>query len=276
MLRDFSTPWHGTPLPPAEHSFHARHAVFDAPAATSCTGRARSLWCSRALSAANCDGEDARGELARLRARVAELETEIHRKDLLLRDTNHRAKNAFATISSLIAMEMAGVRDARARGILELTQERLAAVALVHEALQGKSDSATLDLGALLPRLGEALAFSMGAQERGIDLHVQAPAMLVDAGTAVSIALIANELMTNAFKYAFPDRAAGRIELSLRLRGGRLVLRVRDDGVGAPDATQGAGTGLGLVHALAGQSDGRVRLVRCGTGGTAAIVVMPR
>lgn len=216
------------------------------------------------------------GGKAALRARIAELEAELRHADLLLRETNHRAKNAFATIASLVQIEMAGVQDPQAREVLQLTQERLAAVALVHQALQGHSDGAVLDLGALLQRLGTAAAFSMGADERGIEVRVATQPVPVDAAQAVSLALIANELLTNAFKYAFSGQRGGWVELALRRRAGRLLLRVRDNGIGtgAPaDRRPAGGTGLGLVRRLAEQVGARVRFG--GRDGTAVTVSLP-
>ncbi|WP_448188624.1 sensor histidine kinase [Azospirillum sp. sgz301742] len=233
------------------------------------------LFRGRALAALACTpmgdgGEDA----AALRARIAELEAELGRTELLLRETNHRAKNAFATIASLVAIELADIRDPQAREVLQLTQERLAAVALVHQALQGKSDDAVLDLGALLHRLGTATAFSMGADERGIEVRIAAQAVPVEANQAVSLALVANELLTNALKYAFAGRTEGVVELALRKRAGKLLLRVRDNGVGvAGGRRSSAGTGLSLVRRLAEQVGARLRFG--GRDGTSVTVSIP-
>lgn len=224
-----------------------------------------------ACSAASGNGEEP--ETAALRARVAALEAELARTELLLRETNHRAKNAFATIASLVAIELAEIRDPRAREVLQLTQERLSAVALVHQALQGRSDDTVLDLGALLRRLGGAVAFSMGADERGIEVRVAAPAVPVEAGQAVTLALVANELLTNALKYAFAGRSEGCVELTLRRSTGKLLLRVKDDGIGAPAGRRAGGTGLGLVRRLAEQIGARVRFGS--RGGTSVTVSIP-
>ena len=236
----------------------------------------------RAMTALACtapgDGGEEAEEAAALRARIAELEAELGRTELLLRETNHRAKNAFATISSLVAIELADIRDPQAREVLQLTQERLAAVALVHQALQGKSDDAVLDLGALLHRLGTATAFSMGADEHGIEVRIAAQSVPVEANQAVSLALMANELLTNALKYAFAGRSEGVVELALRKRAGKLLLRVRDNGNGGGVGLAGGrrpacGTGLTLVRRLAEQVGARLRFG--GRGGTSVTVSIP-
>lgn len=249
----------------------------------------------RAMTALTCttadDGGGESEDAAALRARIAELEAELGRTELLLRETNHRAKNAFATIASLVAIELADIRDPQAREVLQMTQERLAAVALVHHALQGKSDDAVLDLGALLHRLGTSTAFSMGADERNIEVRITAQPVPVEANHAVSLALIANELLTNALKHAFAGRKEGIIELALRKHAGKLLLRVSDNGVGvggvgvggAGVAGAGAGvaggrraaggTGLTLVHRLAEQIGARVRFG--GRNGTSVTVSIP-
>jgi two-component sensor histidine kinase len=239
-----------------------------------------------ALACAATDDGGGESEEAALRARIAELEAELGRTELLLRETNHRAKNAFATIASLVAIELADIRDPQAREVLQLTQERLAAVALVHHALQGKSDDAVLDLGALLHRLGTSTAFSMGADEHGIEVRITAQPVPVEANHAVSLALIANELLTNALKYAFAGRTEGIVELALRKHAGKLLLRVRDNGIGvggvgvagagagvAGGRRPAGGTGLTLVHRLAEQIGARVRFG--GRNGTSVTVSIP-
>ena len=231
-------------------------------------GRARTALACAAVAPVGGDSEDAEA----LRARVAQLEAELARTELLLRETNHRAKNAFATIASLVQIELADIHDPQAREVLQLTQERLSAVALVHQALQGKSDDAVLDLGALLQRLSTATAFSMGAEERGIEVRVAVQPAPVEATQAVALALIANELLTNALKYAFTGRSEGCIDVELRRRADRLLLRVRDNGVGTSRRAAG-GTGLGLVRRLAEQVSARVRFG--GHGGTSATVSIP-
>ncbi|HYG88623.1 MAG TPA: sensor histidine kinase [Azospirillum sp.] len=236
-------------------------------------GTAGSAW-ALACAAAGDNGDES--ETAALRARVAALEAELGRAELLLRETNHRAKNAFATIASLVAIQMADVRDPQAREVLQLTQERLSAVALVHQALQGRSEDAVLDLGALLQRLGGAVAFSMGAEERGIEVRIAAQPVPVEAGAAVTLALIANELLTNALKYAFAGRSEGCVDLTLRRRAGRLLLRVQDNGVGAapaPGRRGTGGTGLTLVRRLAEQVGARLRFGS--RGGTSVTVSIP-
>ncbi|PWC43451.1 sensor histidine kinase [Azospirillum sp. TSO22-1] len=248
-------------------------APFPLPAAAP-AGTAGSAWALACAAAGN--GGDDESETAALRARVAALEAELGRAELLLRETNHRAKNAFATIASLVAIELADIRDPKAREVLQLTQERLSAVALVHQALQGSSEDAVLDLGALLKRLGGAVAFSMGAEERGIEVRIATQPVPVEAGAALTLALVANELLTNALKYAFTGRSGGCVELTLRRRAGRLLLRVKDDGIGsapAPGRRGAAGTGLTLVRRLAEQLGARVRFG--GRDGTSVTVSIP-
>ncbi|MBN1532818.1 MAG: sensor histidine kinase [Spirochaetes bacterium] len=83
-------------------------------------------------------------------------------------------------------------------------------------------------------------------------------------GGAIPIALIPNELITNAIKYAHPDGMKGRITISLVLSGSEGILRVSDDGVGLPEGfSAGASQSLGLqlIQTLAGQIDGRFSLL---------------
>jgi two-component sensor histidine kinase len=88
----------------------------------------------------------------------------------------------------------------------------------------------------------------------------------VSIETALPIGLIINELLTNAFKYAFPDGTPGRVRIFLqRGEGENCSLRVEDNGIGLPESyTADAEKSLGLyiVRLLAEQLDGSVEIIR--------------
>lgn len=113
----------------------------------------------------------------------------------------------------------------------------------MREFLQGLVANLRSEVGALHP----------------VALHVNAEALPLAVGRAVPVGLIVNELVTNALKYAFPDRQAGSVWVGLRREGGTMVLAVEDEGIGCDPtaAPQGIGIGLRLVKTLAAQLGGR-------------------
>jgi two-component sensor histidine kinase len=88
----------------------------------------------------------------------------------------------------------------------------------------------------------------------------------------VPCALIVNELVCNAFKYAFRDRRSGKVCVNLFKNGGRVTLRVSDDGIGFRSSVESAASGVGkqIVRALVGQLSGTLEWTN-GQGSTATI-----
>jgi two-component sensor histidine kinase len=180
--------------------------------------------------------------------------------DLLLRELDHRTRNNLQMIASVLAMQASSSTDQHVRDALRSAVARVQVIARAHETLQQKGtiESVQLDLFLqnLCANLGELLR-----DVRPIAVKVEADPISVPSRVAVAIGLLVNELVTNAFKYAFPNDHGGSIQVLLRRRGGDCAeLVVTDDGIGFPDnLPQGLGTRLTslLVHQLNGTLERR-------------------
>ncbi len=198
-----------------------------------------------------------------LRAEIDHLRRELARKDLLLRAALHRARSTSGSITSLISLQMREMRDPAVRAALELTRSRIAAMGRAHRLVSDSGDGKSLDLGRLLRDLVGALAEALEAAERRIAIQVTTDAPDILTSAAIPLALIANELIGNALRYAFRDRRSGRVQVALRVDGGRLTLSVRDDGIGISDKTLALGSsGLFLVRSLAADLGARLDILR--------------
>jgi two-component sensor histidine kinase len=188
-------------------------------------------------------------------------------KELLLREIHHRVKNNLQVITSLLSLQAHKVSDPKTRALLHESQNRVRAMAIVHETLYRSDDLHAVDCAEYLRALAGPLYQSYGLEPGAVELRVQVPpGTRISLEAATPFGLIVNELISNALKHAFPGGRRGEIVVRLEPLGEhRYRLLVSDDGVGFPsgrDPRRPETLGLRLVQALAEQLDGSVRLVR--------------
>jgi PAS domain S-box-containing protein len=211
-------------------------------------------------------------EQKRIQQRLRE---SLGEKELLLREVHHRVKNNMQVISSLLAMQSTS-GDPEVVKRLEESQNRIRSIALIHEQLYRSTELEHIDVRSYLELLCSQLLQSFGKAGQ-VRIELEADELTLDIDQSMACGLIVNELVTNAFKYAYPGERSGTIRLSLRERpDGERVLRVADDGPGLPAHTGGGQStlGLSLVTTLARQLRGRVEVD--GTRGTDVRVHFPR
>jgi two-component sensor histidine kinase len=201
---------------------------------------------------------------ARRRARIAAgLKEEIREKELLFHEINHRVKNNLAIVQSILSLGAGEIesRPEEASEILRAASERIQSMTMLHEQLYMRRSLGAIDLGMYLSDLAGRIAESYSVGERvSVEVEVEAvEGIVVDLGTAVPLAIIVTELVSNALKHAFPGDRRGRVVVAASPAAGRAIrVEVRDDGVGA-EAGQGAqGFGHVLVEALAEQLGARL------------------
>ncbi len=179
------------------------------------------------------------------------LETLANQQALLLREVNHRIANSLQLISSLIELQARRITDLAARDMLKHAADRVEAVTLVHRRLYNGNDVEAVDMDQYLAGLVEELGRLSRNEERIIRIKLTAEPIRVHTDKAVSLGLIVNELVTNALKYAYPDRD-GDIRVRFSREQGAIQLVVEDDGVGSQTGASPKGTGLGtmIVNAM--------------------------
>lgn len=194
---------------------------------------------------------------AQLRAAKERADEEIRRAkeraEALLAEVNHRVANSLALVASLLRLQISNSKSEEVKGELAETQARITAIAGMHRSLYTSDDVSRVELDRYLQNLTGELAGSLQNPEKPIQLALDADPISLSADRAVSVGMIVTELVTNAFKYAYPD-GGGEIRVSLKRTGeNEALLRVEDDGIGMKPGSAPTGTGLGsrIVKSMA-------------------------
>jgi two-component sensor histidine kinase len=192
--------------------------------------------------------DEAEAEVRASRDRYAALAAE---RELLLREVNHRVGNSLQIIASLLHLQANSATQDDVKAALTNAMGRVAAVAQVHRRLYTSQDLKSVLLNQYLDALLDDLRRSAEGN-RMSRLTLKAETIEIDPDRAVAIGIIANELVMNAVKYAYPD-GAGPIHVDLRGDGNDIVLSISDDGVGANGKSDPRSTGMGqrIVSAMA-------------------------
>ncbi|MGV8856680.1 MAG: CHASE3 domain-containing protein [Devosia sp.] len=187
----------------------------------------------------------------RVSKRTADLAIERDRAGVLLAEVNHRVANSLSLVSSLITLQSRAIADQVAKDALAETQGRIFAISLVHKRLYGSADVRSVQLDEYLTGLLEHLSTSLRGQGHGVSLSFVIEPIDLDTDASISLGVIITELVTNAFKYAYPD-GVGEVRVRLGKGGEQIELTVEDDGVGRAESAPAKGTGVGtrIVKAM--------------------------
>ncbi len=194
----------------------------------------------------------------------AKLQDSLDEKDILVKEIHHRVKNNLITISSLLNLQSHYITDKKTLNIFKESQNRAKSMAMIHERLYRTEIGRKIEFGEYLRSLATEL-FHTYTLDPEIKLNLELDNVKVDVNSAIPLGLIVNELITNSFKYAFPE---GKGELTIKFK--RLddskddfELAVSDNGVGFPegvDFRKVDSLGLLLVNNLINQLDGTIEL----------------
>lgn len=181
----------------------------------------------------------------------AKLYRSLEEKEVLLREIHHRVKNNLQVVSSLLQMSRNRSTDEKVKEALSESCARVGTMALIHSQLYQTRMFSKIDMKLHSQQLFQNLSTLYGHQNRicwGIDIQE----VFLSVDQAIPLALVMNELLSNAFKHAFKDRRNGWIHLSMAHQADRsLFVQVCDNGNGLPpdmDVQKAETLGLKLVH----------------------------
>ncbi len=206
------------------------------------------------------------------------IEAAKERAELLLAEVNHRVANSLALISSLASFQASAVADEAAKTALNEMKARIIAIAGIHRRLYTSTDVRFVDLDAYLNNLGEELVAVLGNEGQSAIKVFADEGIRLPTDRAISLAVIVTELVTNAFKYAYPVNQSGDIRVFLRrVNGSQLSLVVEDDGIGwnGVETPKGSGLGTRIITAMARGLEGTFRYETSGRGTRASLDFAP-
>jgi PAS domain S-box-containing protein len=191
------------------------------------------------------------------------LERLVLEKETLMKELQHRVKNNLNVVSGLLGLEASKCGDEKSRQAFSNVMTRVDSIAAIYERLGRSEDESNVDLGPYVDALGRSLFETYNLDPARIVLKVESDSVRLDTKRCVPFALILNELVSNALKYAYPGEAKGEVRIGLRSAGKRLTLTVSDDGVGMPKQHRSAETdslGMMLVRMLTEQLGGTLSI----------------
>lgn len=190
----------------------------------------------------------------------------LRQKDLLLQEMNHRVNNSLDIIASILLLKAQTVQSEDTRRHLQDAHERVMAVATVQEQLHLSPFGTAIEARTYLTRLCESLVASMISESQPVSLRVESDDGATTSEQAVSMGLIATELVINSLKHAFPGGSTGVIVVQFESSASAWRLSVSDDRVGIggrlSEAPVRTGLGTSIVEALTRQLGGRVTTIR--------------
>lgn len=199
--------------------------------------------------------------------RIRELLSE---RELLLKEIHHRVKNNMMMVASILGLQASRLSDPDAVAALNESRGRVVGMAALYEQLFVSHDFRYIAAKEYLTQILRGIQATHSTKAAVTIDTMFDDDLFMDAKVLFPIGIIVNELVTNAYKYAFQDRSEGRIEVSFLRKSGDLVeITVRDDGIGIPE-TAGVDTessfGMRLVDLMVKQIGGRLECLR--EGGT--------
>lgn len=187
------------------------------------------------------------------------LKKSLKEREVLLGEIHHRVKNNLAIISALISMQMDNLKEDSSKRIFEDTKGRIYAMSLIHNQLYHNKSFAKIEFSQYVRSFCANIAQSYQAG-RNIEIEQLIEDIEIDIKTAIPLALIINELITNSFKHAFSDQQLGKITIGLmQMENDFLKCWISDTGIGMKEEiVQNGGMGMDIVTSLTEQIDGKL------------------
>lgn len=187
----------------------------------------------------------------------SQLEDSLAEKEILIKEIHHRVKNNLAVISGLFVLQSIHVNDEETLSILQESQSRIKSIASIHEKLYQNDVFSSIEMKSYLGDLVLDIADTYQRNDKDIKITVTGDECSLTVNQAVPFGILANELIINAYKYAFENRSKGKIKVNLKVdKNEKLIFSVSDDGIGLPsnfDVAKLTSLGMTLVKTLANQ-----------------------
>ncbi len=194
------------------------------------------------------------------------IENSLVEKDSLLKEIHHRVKNNLQMVSSLLSLQTKNTRSKAAIVALEEGKSRVKAMALIHQKLYQNDDLSVIEMQGYIESLINSVQSVYKKGGHNISITIDAEGTELDIDRAIPFGLILNELVSNSFKYAFPENDDdGKIYIHLRKNGDQGYFEYTDNGIGLPEDTDErahSSMGIRLINRLVNQLQSKLNVDR--------------
>ncbi len=191
----------------------------------------------------------------------AQLKKALGEKEVLLKEVHHRVKNNLQLVTSILNLQADRLNDKKIEAFVERSQSRITSMALVHQILYSNDKIERIDFHKYLLKLVKAGYDSFDLNDQRIKYSIDAEEFYFHIDTAIPLGIIVNELVHNAFKYAFKGKKAGVLAITIYKESEKIAILIEDDGIGISkeDANKKSSSyGLKLVALLVRQVNGKM------------------
>lgn len=186
----------------------------------------------------------------------------LKEKELLVKEVHHRVKNNFQIVASLLELQTQGITDEKALELVNEGKNRVKSMALIHQKLY-QNDTGLIDFNEYLKMLTRELSVAYKLKNNVVTT-IDAESMYFEVDTAIPLGLIINEIITNAYKYAFHNEKENKLSISIQKESAHYTLIIQDNGNGISedfDIKKAKSLGLLLVNRLVKQLHGTLKQV---------------
>lgn len=206
-------------------------------------------------------------------------EEELMIKTSVIKEIHHRVKNNLQTIASLLRMQMRRTESKEAQTVLNESLNRILSISLVHEILSHHNEE-MIDISDVGQRLLTLLSHGMSGADCKVQSNFHGEALLMSSDGATSLALVMNELITNAIVHGFEGLRQGNLRLDIRKNDGGCIITVTDDGVGMEQSQlhqeKRKHLGLAIVQTLVEKDlHGTIEYTKTIPRGTTVVITFP-
>ena len=183
------------------------------------------------------------------------IEKNLQEKEILLKEIHHRVKNNLQIVSSMLNLQTKHVKNEEVLNAISESRNRVKSMALIHQKLYQHNNLKGVMITDYIDSLVSSLIHSFKLKTN-INIHTEVDPICLDVDTTIPIGLILNELLTNAIKYAFGEEEGGNVWVMLKEKDAKLILEVKDDGVGLKDQSvikDSHSFGYTLIDSLGGK-----------------------
>lgn len=195
------------------------------------------------------------------------IENQNKEKTLMMNEIHHRVKNNLQVINSLLRIQSRKLEDEKAQAVFTEAQNRVVAMALVHEEIYRNENLGEIEFNSYIYNLAEEIIRNHKSYN-SVNLEVDSEVEYIDNKTMVPLGLILNELIINSLKHGFKKSSGNKIKIEFKHEDDRLFLCYYDNGIGfnPADVNQDESYGLELIDALSTQIDASFKIEKTEQG----------